>query len=269
MPLGARSLLSFIVAIGVGSAAAQSSCSSDGQVAPRVILERFISADCAPCWSDVATARQPKGGLALDWIVPGSQGEEAPLSAVANRDAATRLEALGLAAPAGGLNHASKLHPHSRSSGRQTGTSAQMLAPTARLRVARGVALNAYMGASIELSLPQKLAENGPLTAWLLLVEAVPRGTEGSAVDRLLVRNVLTLAWNQGQRLSENDQLKQRQLKPGPVKQEPRAVQKFFESRPMSLPPGTNPDQLRVVGWVENTRKQIIASAVSFCDHQK
>ena len=76
-------------------AIAQSVCSSDGQTPPLRVLERFTSADCATCWSEPATALPRPGTVVLDWVLPGAQGEEAALSAVASPDALLRLEALG------------------------------------------------------------------------------------------------------------------------------------------------------------------------------
>ena len=72
----------------------QSVCSSDAQAAPLSLFERFVNANCASCWSDAATPVAPPGALALDWIVPGSQGEEAALAVAASRDALMRLNAL-------------------------------------------------------------------------------------------------------------------------------------------------------------------------------
>jgi hypothetical protein len=80
-------------------AMAQSACSSDGQTAPTGLMERFISADCADCWASAQSPRPGQQTLALDWIVPGSQGEDAPLSAAARRDSLYRLQALNRAAP--------------------------------------------------------------------------------------------------------------------------------------------------------------------------
>ena len=74
-------------------AQAQSFCASDGQPVPVQLIERFINADCDSCWSDPATPRPGLGGIALDWIIPGGLDEDAPLSAVATRDALARLEA--------------------------------------------------------------------------------------------------------------------------------------------------------------------------------
>jgi hypothetical protein len=80
-------------------ALAQSSCASDGQPRPVALLERFINADCASCWSDPQAPAAQRGEVALDWIVPGSRGDDAPLSAVATRDSLKRLLALGRDAP--------------------------------------------------------------------------------------------------------------------------------------------------------------------------
>lgn len=122
-----------LLALGA-AAAAQSACSSDGQSPPAGVLERFINADCDGCWTDLATAEPGRGELALDWIVPGRRGDDAPLSAAARDEALARLQALRRDVPA----HSEDRH-HQRS-GR----------PLA-LRVAHGLAFNGYIGASIEL----------------------------------------------------------------------------------------------------------------------
>ena len=89
-------MLALLAAAG---AQGQSSCASDGVPQPAALVERFISADCESCWSDAETARPGRGELALDWIVPGSRGDDAPLSAAASRDSLARLQALGRNAP--------------------------------------------------------------------------------------------------------------------------------------------------------------------------
>lgn len=104
------------------------------------------------------------------------------------------------------------------------------------LRVAHGLAFNGYVGASIEL----KEAGRGPWRAWLVLVETLPAGAERSPVERNLVRNVLQLAWD-GSR------------------------QQLFESRPMNIPAGADPDRLRVVGLVEDARGRLRGIAQSRC----
>ncbi len=209
-----------------GAAHAQSYCSSDGQPRPLALIERFINADCERCWSDPATPQAQPRELAIDWIVPGSKGEDAPLASVASRDALTRLKALRQPLPARG------------------DTSQQKLVAAARtLRVAHGLPFNDYIGTSIEL----KPAGRAPWTAWLLLVETLPAGTEASPVERNLVRNALQPSWNLGPALSKEEQAR------------------LFESRPMAIPEGARPERLRVVGWVEDARGRIRAIAQSRC----
>lgn len=169
-PVAAAVLLTLAAA-----APAQPSCSSDGQRPPAGVLERFINADCDGCWTDLKTAEPGRGELAVDWIVPGSRGDEAPLSAAASDDALVRLEALARDVP----RHAD--HRLGRLDGR----------PLA-LRVAHGLAFNGYIGASIELRDPAP----GPWRGWLLLVEEIPTGSERTPVARNVVRNALQLSWD-------------------------------------------------------------------------
>lgn len=197
---------------------AQASCSSDGQRAPAALLERFISADCEACWAQgEAPAR---GVLALDWIVPGSQGEDAPLAAVARRDALQRLQALGRTPPA------------------QAEAVRTPRQGTGRLRVAHGLPFNDYVAASIA----QRPARTGTQTAWLALVETIPAGSDGTPVERNLVRNLLVTEWKG------------------------RApAGRWLESRPMAIGANAQPDRLRVVGWVQDARGRITSIAQSLC----
>lgn len=213
------------LAMAVPGAWAQSFCSSDRQTQPARMLERFVNADCEACWGDAAAQAEPDE-LALDWIVPGSKGEDAPLSAAASRDALARLASLRRAVPA-----ATDAVQH------------RVEAPKRGLRVSHGLPLNGYIGTSIELKAPGKERWTG----WLLLVEAIPAGTQGSPVERNLVRNALQLAWDS----------------PSPRPQQ--ALARLFESRPMSLPQGAQPARLSVVGWVEDKRGRIRAIAQTRC----
>lgn len=221
-------VLTFLCAGLVQGANAQSFCSSDGQAPPTRLVERFISADCESCWSTVAAAesRSPRT-LTLDWIVPSPQGDEAPLSAAASRDALRRLEALEQAAPS------------TASFSRRTAATAG----TSRLRVAHGVAINDYIAASIEM----KPAAPGPWRTWLLLVETIPGGTEGTPIARNLVRNLFSTTW-------------QAQDRQWPSKQS-----RFFDMRPMAIPQGAQPKRLRVIGWVEDAQGRIRLMAQSHC----
>ena len=219
-------LLWAVMAFAASGAQAQSSCDSDGQPQPVGLLERFINADCESCWTDAATPRPGRRELAVDWIVPGSKGDDAPLSAAASRDAVARLEAQKRASP----QRADALRRRAVPAGHE-------------LRVAHGLAFNGYIGTSIEL----KPGRGGPWHAWLLLVETLPAGTEGSPVERNLVRNALQPAWD---------------VTGAPTRAQQRQL---FESRPMSIPEGADPKRLRVVGWVEDARGRVVAAAQSRC----
>lgn len=204
------------------AAQAQSSCSSDGVPGPAGLLERFTNADCAACWIATDTPKAARGDLALDWVLPGNKGDDAPMSAVASNDALTRLEALQLPVP--GVTAFPPRKPRAGGQG---------------LRVAHGQPVNEYLGVSIEF----KPTTPGPWTAWLVLVETLPAGTEGSPVERNLVRNLLQLDW----------------------KRPAAARAGLSESRSMFLPEGSRPERLRVAGWVQDGAGRITAMAVSRC----
>ena len=193
-------------------------------------MERFINADCDTCWADPSTPVPAKNAVALDWIAPGSQGDNAPLSAVATRDALARLESLRQGVPA-------------RS---QTVVHAVKGIKGAGLRVAHGLPVADYLGASIELK-PVAPAARQPLSAWLALVETLPAGLEGSPVERNLVRNVIFRIWDGRKQLSKDEQ------------------NRLFEARSMGIAPAANPERLRVMGWIEDKKGQVLAAAESRC----
>jgi len=212
------------------AAQAQSFCASDGQPTPVALVERFISADCQTCWSDPPTPKTNPQAVTLDWIVPSPRGDDAPLSAAASRDALARLAHLRLAAPTEALVTTSPLasaHAHP-------------------LRVAHGLPFNDYLGTSIEMK-PAKAATSSPWTAWLLMVETIPAGIEGSPVERRLARNLFKTEWRR------------------PLAKDKAHAARFMESRPLSIPPGANPDNLSVLGWVEDTQGRIRSIALSRC----
>lgn len=213
------------------NALAQSSCASDGQPRPLQLMERFINADCESCWQDPATVKANKGDAVLDWVIPGSKGDDAALSAVASRDGLSRLEALKQPVPTDAL----------------TSTLRVKGIKNTKLRVAHGIALSGYTGASIELKPVPAAAKSQQLTSWLALVETIPQGTEGSPVERNLVRNVLQSSWDGRKPLVKTEQ------------------NRFFESRAMSVAQGVNADRLRVIGWVEDAKGQVLVAAQSGC----
>ena len=212
------------------AAQAQSFCASDGQPRPVQLMERFINANCDTCWTDPATPVPSSKAVALDWVVPSRQGDDAPLSAVATRDALARLEALGKSVP---TESQTILHAVKGIKG-------------AALRVAHGLPVADYLGASIQLK-PLSPAARQPLTAWLALVETLPAGTEGSPVERNLVRTVLSRNWDGRKQLLKDEQ------------------NRLFESRSMNIAPAANPDRLRVVGWVEDEQGRVLLAAQSRC----
>lgn len=215
-------------------AAAQASCSSDGTARPTALFERFISADCEACWADPATpAPSAPSTVVLDWIVPSAQGDEAPLSAAATNDAALRLQALGRQAPVGTDVAMSAVEPPAR---------------PLRLRVAHGLPINDYLGTGIALARTHGVTP--PTQGWeyhLLLVEAVPAGSEGTLVARNLVRNMLSGSWNKREQLSKNERFR------------------WMDNRPMRIPPGAQPQRLHMVGWVQDAQGRVLAAAQSVC----
>jgi hypothetical protein len=212
-------------------AQAQSFCASEGQAIPTALLERFINADCEACWGQVPADTPTPQALALDWIVPSARGDEAPLSAAASRDALVRLDAMGMRAP-----------PST-----QAISTPVPLGPDFSLRVGHGLPVGGYLGASIELKISPGSRVQGDLSAWLVLIEAIPAGVDGTPVARNLVRNALVSNWNVLKQLTNKEQ------------------PSFREMRPLSIPTGSTPERLRVVGWVQDERGQVLTAAQSLC----
>ena len=211
-------------------AQAQSFCASDGQPRPVQLMERFINADCETCWSDPATPVPGLRAVALDWVMPGTRGDDAPLSAVATRDALTRLEALKRNVPSRATAAVYKVKG----------------LPGATLRVAHGLPVSSYLGVSIELK-PVVPTAKQRLSVWLALVETLPAGTEGSPVERNLVRNLLYHSWDGRKQLSKGQQ------------------NRLFEARSMSIAPAAGIERLRVIGWIEDEKGQVLTAAQSRC----
>jgi hypothetical protein len=208
----------------VAAPAAHALCTSDGARQPAGVLERFVNADCASCWTDPATPRPARDMLALDWIIPGRQAEKAPLSSVALDEAIERLYTLG----------------------RRTVPDKADAVTTPRagdpvsVRLAQGAAFNDYVGASIELNSPGR----EPWRTWLLLVEKLPAGTEGSPVERNLVRNVFRPDW-------------------GKVVQRPPG--RLAETRAMQIHDGAQPERLRLVAVVQDGSGRMRAITQTEC----
>ena len=115
------------------------------------------------------------------------------------------------------------------------------------MRVAHGLPFNDYIGASMELPQSEVRPLPQPVTGWLVLVETIAAGTDGTAVERNLVRNALSRTWDAREQLSKDEQ------------------KRLFESRPMGLGATTRPERLRVVGWAEDAQGHVVAAAQSRC----
>jgi hypothetical protein len=201
------------------------------------IYERITNADCEACWSQPQLTS--KSGSTLDWIAPSPAGEDAPLSAAANRDALLRLENLRIGLP------------------KEQRIVKTTISPSAyKIRVAHGLAVAGYIGSSIELTsfpnFPQNSSKSRNLTAVLLLTETIPKGTADSPIERNLVRNMLIETW---------------QVAPIPLKKSEKQV--ILTRRPLSIPQGVNPDNLHVFGWVQDDKGQVLAAALSLCIEPK
>ena len=203
--------------------AARALCTSDGVAPPQAVLERFTSADCADCWRDPRTATPGANTIALDWIVPGRQGDNAPLSAVALDEGMERLYTLGQPVPE-----------------RSAVLGSVRSGDAVPLRLAQGDAVNDYVGTTIELKTPGREAWH----AWLLLVETLPAGTEGSPVARNLVRNVFRPDWSQVVG---------------------RAPGLLAEARAMQIHDGARAERLRLVAVLHDARGRIRAIGRTEC----
>jgi hypothetical protein len=214
-----KTLPLLILPLAIAAQAQVSSCSSDGVTAPRALLERFINADCATCWGSRQAPDAASGTLPIDWVTPGARGDDAPLSAASTLDGVWRLAAVGARNPPDTSTRFSQ----------RTGE-----AP--KLRVAHGLRVNDYVGTSIEMA----PVAGGPWKAWLLLIENIPAGSEGSPVERNLVRNSFSTEW-------------------------PAGKTKRYELRPMRLAEGAKFPRLRVVGWVEDAKGNVHSIVQSRC----
>lgn len=230
----------FSIALCSAPSWAGSICSSDGSTAPMDLLERFIPADCVDCWRQAEDSDPHTGTAVIDWIVPA--GEDAPLAAAATEDAHRRLRAIAPRRPdARGRLHSDIQNPEGL--------------PRPVMRVAHGPAVNDYVGASLRWS--GTVPVDG--TAWLLLVEAIPAGDDGSRMARRLVRNLLMLP------VRDFSAAPVAPVAPDGLRPGGTTATTFQESRSMRFPEGAQPERLEVIGWIEDADGQVIAAAASDC----
>lgn len=195
---------------------------------PQVFVERFIPADCPACWR---AAPPPLRGtenvptLAIDWIVPGTRGGDAPLASAALPEGAAR------AARAGGIKGDEVLsasHPMSAQS-------------ALTVRVADGAVWNNYIGISLSVGYeaPRPLPDG--IMAYVALVERVPACEEGSLVERRLVRTLV-----------------------GPLTLAGLGPRRPLEHRMATrVPDMREPQRLSAVAWVETPNGRVLAASAS------
>ncbi len=216
------------LAIVVAPAAVGAACPADK---PQVLLERFISADCAQCWR--ATPPDPAPGkraFALDWIVPAPPGMEAPMAVAALLEAAMRASREGRLDADEALTRS---HP--------------LPQPSAlRVTIADGPAWNGYIALQLNVRYGAARPLPKPLSAWVALVERIDAGSDDTPVDRLLVRSLV-----------------------GPLPLDGLAQRNAVEHlRAVRLPDSGRPERLLAVGWVVAGNGRVIAlgrSATTDC----
>ena len=203
--------------------AARALCTSDDTPAVTTLVERFTSADCLACWRDRAAPSAAAGTLVLDWIVPGLKADGAALATAASEDAMERLD---------WLRH--------RTPTRVETVTSQREGRPVTLRIAHGETFNDYVGVSMELD----EAGSDVWHAWLLLVEKIPAGAEGTPVPRNLVRKV---------------------FRPESWSKVGRGSGALAETRSMQVPQWTHPDRVRLVALLQDGRGRMRAITQTEC----
>jgi hypothetical protein len=189
------------------------------------VVERFISADCADCWSAADLAAAPSGAWLFDWIAHTGTGTEAALAAAANSEAQERAQRAGGPSPTGA----------------QMLTVRSMLPRSAglKLSVQSGPAWNGYFG----LRLEARGRVPAGSSAWLALVELIPANAEGSVAERQLVRSVAG---------------------PLPL-DALRAGRATSHLRALRWPETAQPTRLQARGWIEAPDGALLAIATDRC----
>ena len=205
----------------VSSAAAAAQCPRESAT----VLERFIDADCASCWTSAAAPQPGANEWLLDWIVPSSRGDDAELSA---------------AAPAEALQRARRALGKPPEAGITTPHRAQARADNAlHLRVQSGPAWSGYV--AVQLDGSGRVPAGA--TAWIALVEWVDAGTDGTPVPRRLVRTVA-------------GPFEPMELRSGKAWQRLQALR---------WPATAKPVRLRAHAWIEQRDGRIVAMASERC----
>ena len=211
--------------------APQAACPATGAA----VLERVFSADCAVCWASDPGLRQAKARpvprWVFDWIVPADAA--APLAAGALPESAERAERAARGTLAGlTAGPATERHQAPRA-----------LPAGLQLRARSGPAWQGYFG--VQLSLRRTAGTRLPAgsTGWLALVEQVPGGSDGTPLDRALVRSLAG---------------------PLPLDALP-AGQPLTHLRALRWPASAEPTRLQARAWIEAPDGTILAVAADQC----
>lgn len=221
LPTSPLALLSVAVtaALSLPAAAEPAPCA-----APRWLVERYVSADCAACWglAPPTPAREAAGpAVTLDWIVPGTQGDAAPLSAAALPEATARVARAGRLLPDEALTQTSPLPARSG----------------LQVEAQDGIAWNGYVGLRLQVTHDGRAPLATGLQGWVGLVERVAAGEDGSPVPRQLLRRLV-----------------------GPLSLDELATGAQVDHlRAVRLPDTARPERLGAVGWVETADGRVLA----------
>jgi len=210
----------------IGSSPAGAQCAS-----PRVLLERFISADCEACWRATPPTPAPAQSgtpFVLDWVVPSASGAKTSIAHAAIAEAVPRAARAGSLLADEVLAQSTPLPERS----------------ALRLKVEDGPAWNGYIAMKLEAGYASTRALPQGLAGYLALVERIPAGDDGSPVARQLVRAVI-----------------------GPLPLGGLAQgHRVDHLRAARLPETMKAERLATVGWLETPAGRVLAVASSRAD---
>jgi hypothetical protein len=229
----------FITALAAAAATASAAATPDCHPPrPTLLVERYLSADCEACWKSVPPLPAGAAGkgvvpFTLDWIVPSAHGEAAPLALAATPEAASRVARAGVL----------------RSDEALTVTTPLPARSALGVEVRDGPAWNGYIGLQLDARYASTRPLPAGLAAWLALVERIPAGSEGTPVQRLLVRTLV-----------------------GPLPLASLASEGGVQHlRAVRVPESGKAERLSVVGWLETPAGRVLSIAARHdpdCDEE-
>jgi hypothetical protein len=201
--------------------------------APRLLLERFIPAECDACWRAIPPTPAPaQSGMpfVLDWIVPSASGAKTTMSHAAVADAAPRATRAGSLRSDEVLTQSTPLPERS----------------ALRVKIEDGPAWNGYVAMRLEASYRSSRALPQGLAGYLALVERIQVGDDGSPVARQVVRTVI-----------------------GPLPLTGLAQGHSVDYlRAARVPDNVKAERIAAVGWLETPAGRVLSVASSRVDAQ-